>query len=405
MKTKKSKTSEKGKIIKVTKTEFENIVAGVASEAVKSEVKRLGLKKIDQKFAQYPASYIGKTEEQFAKMEKKERVAEFVKAVFHKDIVALTNMKALGGATGATGGFQVPEEFAAEINRIAEDVGLIRRFARHLPMNSDTLNIPRLSASVSVTFPGENVAGTESEPTWENVQLLAKTAVGLTVTSNELLADANISIVDLLAELFGEALATTEDLQGLVGTGSPFTGVLGDADVQVVDMSSGNTGFNDFTADDLRDMITKIKATKLAGASFTMHREIWGIVQKLKDLDNNYIASTATPILGPNNSLSAGGVLTGAQPAGTIWGYPVWLSDQMPGLAADAVSTKFIAFGNYNNIWFGDRAMMSMSISDSATVGSENTFEQNQSAVRVTERIAIAIGLPEAFSVLVTAAS
>ncbi len=393
------------KIIKFTKSEFENIVAGVASEAVKAEAKRLGLTKIDRKIGNFDPSYIGKSAEEFAKMEKKERVAEFVKAVFRKDMTALGNMKALGESTGSTGGFQVPEEFAAEINRIAEDVGLIRRFARHLPMGSDTLNVPRLSSSVSVTFPGENVAGSESEPVWENVQLLAKTAVGLTVTSNELLADANISIVDLLAELFGEALATTEDLQGLVGTGSPFTGVLGDAGVQVVTMGTGDVDFTDLDADDLRDMITKIKATKLAGASFTMHREIWGAVQKLKDLDNNFIASTATPILGPNNALGAGGVLSGAQPAGTIWGYPVWLSDQMPDLAATAVSTKFVAFGNYNNIWFGDRSMMTMSISDSATVGTENTFEQNQSAVRVTERIAIAVGLPAAFSVLRTAAS
>ncbi|KKN04487.1 hypothetical protein LCGC14_1097010 [marine sediment metagenome] len=401
-KTKKAKTS---KILRVSKTEFENIIAGVTSEAVKNEVKRLGLKKIDQKFGQFPASYIGKSEEDFAKMEKKQRVAEFVKAVFRKDMGALKAMKALAEGAGATGGFQVPEEFAAEINRIAEDVGLIRRFARHLPMGSDTLNVPRLASSVSVTFPGENVAGVESEPVWENVQLLAKTAVGLTVTSNELLADANISIVDLLAELFGEALASTEDLQGLVGTGSPFTGILGDAGVSVVTMGTGDVNFIDVDADDLRDMITQVPATKLAGASFTMHREIWGTVQKLKDADGNYIASTATPILGPNNALGAGGVVSGLQPAGTIWGYPVWLSDQMPAIAASAVSTKFISFGNYNNVWFGDRETMTLSISDSATVGTENTFEQNQSAVRVTERIAIAVGLPAAFSVLRTAAS
>lgn len=401
--------TKKVKILKVTKSEFENIVAGVAAKAIKAEAKRLGLDKIDQKFAQFSPSYVGKTAEQFEKMEKKERAAEFIKAVFRKDIQALTSMKALAEGAGATGGFQVPEEFAAEINRIAEDVGLVRAFARHLPMGSDVLNIPRLASSVSVTFPGENVAGVESEPVWEQVQLLAKTAVGLTVSSNEMLADANISIVDLLAELFAEALASTEDAQGLVGTGSPFTGILGDADVNVFDAggstTSGSIAFTDVTADDLRDMVTQVKAMVLTGSSFTMHREIWGVIQKLKDLDTNFIISTATPILGPNNSLGEGGVLSGNRPAGTIWGYPVWLSDQMPDLAASAVSTKFIIFGNYSHLWFGDRQMMTMSISDSATVGSENTFEQNQSAVRVTERIALAVGLPKAFSVLKTSAT
>ncbi|KKK78525.1 hypothetical protein LCGC14_2842710, partial [marine sediment metagenome] len=358
------------KIIKVTKKEFENIIAGVASQAVKDEAKRLGMDKIDRKFAQFPSHLIGKSQEELAKMEKKERAAEFIKAVFRKDMGSLANLKALGEGTGSTGGFQVPEEFAAEINRIAEDVGLVRAFARHIPMNSDTMNIPRLASSVTVTFPGENVAGVESDPVWENVQLLAKTAVGLTVSSNELLADANISIVDLLAELFAEALATTEDLQGLTGTGSPFTGIFGDADVNVVTMGTGDVDFVDVDADDLRDMITQIKATVLSGSSYTMHREIWATVQKLKGSDGQFIATVSNPVLNPNNALGEGGVVSGLRPAGTIWGYPVWLSDQLPDIAATAVSTKFIAFGNYRHLWFGDREDMTLGISDSATVGS-----------------------------------
>src|SRR3990172_4011932 len=177
--------------MKLTKTEFENLLVNIAGKALDAKIKELGLDTIDRKFARFPAAFVGKTEEELTKMERKERIATFVKAVATRDIVTLSNLKALGEGAGATGGFQVPEEFAAEINRIAEDFGLVRKLARKLPMGSDTLNMPRLGSSVSVYWPGENTAGTESEPVWQNVQLLAKTAVGLTVTSNELLQDAN----------------------------------------------------------------------------------------------------------------------------------------------------------------------------------------------------------------------
>lgn len=392
---------KKVKSIKLSKEKFEKLLTDVTKTALESKIKELGLDKIDRKFGMYPAGFSGKTEEELAKMDKKERVAQFIKAVYHKDMATLGSMKAIEEGTGSAGGFQVPEEFAAELNRIAEDFGLIRRLARRLPMGSDTLNVPRLASSVSVTFPGEGIAGTPSDPVWENVALIVKTAVGLTVASNELLADANISIVDMLTELFAEALAGTEDEQGLVGVGAPFTGVLGDAGVNVVDLGAGDIDFVDADLDDYRDMISKIKPLALGGAAYIMHREVWADVQKKKDNDAAYHLSAATPALITQGALAGaiGGVIVG-----TLWGYPVLLSEKMPAIADTAVSTKFVMFGNLSHFWFGDRQQISLSISDSATVGADSVFEQNQSAVRVTERLALAVGLPEAFAVLKTAA-
>ena len=383
------------KNLKLTKKEFENLITNVATSALTAKIKELGLDKVDRKFGMYPGDVTGKTEADLKAMDKSQRVAEFIKAVFVKDRALI---KALNEGTGSAGGFSVPEEFAAEINRIAEDFGLVRKFARRITMTSDTLNLPRLGSSVQVTFPGEGVAGTASQFVQQNVQLLAKTAVGLTVASNELLEDANVDIAQFLLELFAEELAGTEDEQGLVGTGSPFTGILGDAGVNVVDMASGNTNFSDVTLDDLRDMVSELKPLALNGAAYTMHRSVWGIVQKLKDADSAYHISAANPVLLPGDTGAAiGGVVVGA-----VWGYPVWLSEKMPSVTG--VSTKFISFGNYNKLWFGDRKQMTMKISEDATVGSDNVFEQNQSAVRVTERFAIAIGLPDGFVVVKTAA-
>ena len=72
----------------------------------------------------------------------------------------------------------------------------------------------------------------------------------------------------------------------------------------------------------------------------------------------------------------------------------------------DAVSTPFIVFGNMKKgMFFGDRQQTEMSMSEHATVSSENMFQENKVAVRFLERAGIVVGLPGAFSRLTTAAS
>lgn len=381
--------------IKFNKDEFEKLIVGVAKSALDEKVKELGLDK-----PRNPFSAVGvKTDEEIKALNQKEKTARFIKALYFKDMGALAQLKAQSEGVGSEGGFAVPEEWVADIARIAEDYGLVRKLARSVPMGSDTKNYPTLTTSVAVSFPGENTEGTDSDIVLANVQLLAKTAVGLTVLSNELLADANVNLVDYLTELYAEALAGEEDDQGLAGTGSPFTGILSAGGVNTVTAPVGQDTFAEaLDPDNLRDMISAVKSSVLPGSVFIMHRSVWGEVQKKKStLDGQYFVSVAQPVLNPNSANS--GSLTAV---GTIWGYPVYLSDKMPAMSASAASTKFVIFGNMRNLWFGDRQMMTASISDSATIGGVNAFAANQSVLRVTERYAIAVGLPAGFAVLET---
>src|SRR3989344_1261918 len=292
--------------VQMTKDELEGLLAGVASSAIDARIKELGLDKIDRRFGMYPSGLVGKTDEDIAKMDKGARIAEFVKAVFRKDMASLASLKALNEGTGSAGGFVVPEEWAAEVNRIVDDFGLVPKLSRRYPMKYDTLRIPRLASSVSVSYPGEGAAGTASQPVFEEVTMLAKTLVGLTAMTNELLEDANVDVVNLLTELFAEAIAGEADKQGLTGTGSPFTGVLGDAGVTVVTAPTGDDTFAEAASpDNLRDLIANVKPWALQGASFIMHREVWGIVQKKKATGSGeYFISTANPVLLPNDARS-----------------------------------------------------------------------------------------------------
>lgn len=382
---------------------MDEVSAKAAGEAVAAKLKELGLDKPATKFlSTYKGSIVGKTEDEIAKMAVKEKMASFIKAVYHKDGQALGQFKAMTEGTGSAGGFVVPEEFAAEVFRIVEDFGLIPKLARKFPMNSDTLNVPRLSSSVSVYWPGEATAGTPAQPTFEQVVLQAKTLIGLTPMSNELLADANVSVIDLLTQLFAEAIAGELDNQGLNGVGTPFTGILSDAGVTVYTPATGNSTFAlCSTPDNARTLLSKIKPWALQGAAFVMHRTVWALFQTSKaSTSGNYFLSTFNPVMSGN---TVGGQGFPLAMAGTMWGYPVYLSDKMP--TTTAVSTKYVIFGNLGNIFMGNRQDLAVSISQDATVGSFNLFAANMSAVRVVTRVALAVGLPAAFAALATSAS
>lgn len=390
-------------VITMTKAELTDLMTQVSEKSAIDAVEKATaeLTKTANKFA-YKGSASELGADGLAKLEGKEKTAKFLKALYHKDANSIAMFKAMNETTGSAGGFVVPEEFASEVNRVIEDYGLIAKLARKFPMNTDTLNVPRLASSVTIYYPGEATAGTGSQPVFENVQLLAKTAIGLTPMSNELLADANVSVVDLLTDLFAEAIAGDLDSQGLVGSGSPFTGILSDAGVTVVQPANG-TGNSTFalatTPDNARDLIAGVKPWSLQGACFVMHRSVWAIMQKAKaSTSGEYFASTANPVV----------VNSGAQgfptaQAGTLWGYPVYLSDKMP--TSTAVSTKYIIFGNLKHVYVGMRQEIAVSVSSEGTVGGVSLFETNQSAVRVITRHAVAVGLPTAFAVLKTSAS
>lgn len=366
-------------------------------EKLEKRLEALGLKDIKK------LEFKGGENSEEARMVAKVKSLNFIKALTAKDGGA--SMKGLTEGTGSAGGYLVPQEFADEINRIELDYGLVRKFCYVKKMKNDVLNVPTLSTSVTVYWPGEATAGTASTPVLANVPLTAKTLVGITVYSNELLEDADISVVNELTDLFAEAFAGEEDKQGLVGTGSPFTGILSSSDVTVVTMGSGQDTFAELTLNDLRDLITNVKSSVLPTSAYIMHRSVWGIIQKLTD-NSVHVSAFQNPIVpfpSPSNSGGAGDGF-GLKPAGYLWGYPVYLNDQMP--STTAVSTKYVIFGSLKKgLYMGDRQQMTLKISEEGVVGGVSLLETNQAALRCTERVAIAVGLGAAFAVLKTAAS
>jgi HK97 family phage major capsid protein len=386
--------------MKLTKEEFAAMMKDAVTTAVKAEVEARGLENIDRKFV---SGMSGVSEKEIDAMDGKQKAALFFKSIMRNDVATLASLKAMTEGTGSQGGFLVPDEFEATVMRLVEDFGIIRKLSTVLPMGSDTLRVPRLATTVTVSFPGEATAATASDPVFAEAVLSAKTCIGITTMSNEFLADANVNVIDIIAQLFAEAIAGAEDTQGLVGTGSPFTGVLNNAGVTVLTPAAGNSTFTlCSTPDNFRDLIAQVKPWALQNAAFIMHRAIWSILQQKKaSTGGDYFVSVANPVVQGDNLVT--GSNFGLKVAGYIWGFPVYLSDKMPNTTA--VSTKYVIFGNLKNALLGDRSGIAVDISKDATVSTSNMFERNMSAVRVIRRFAFDVGLPAAFAVLATSAT
>lgn len=286
-----------------------------------------------------------------------------------------------GGAT--TGAPFVPEEFSQKVWAIIGQYGIINKFTRY-PMLSDTMNVPTITVNPTAYVVSEGSAITASDLTSANLQLATKKVAHLGAFSNEWLNDSypiETTIVPVIAD------AIAKKIESVVLSGSPtFTrGVLNGATVGVTAQSAATSGsFGNFVAKDFVDMIGALEAvdpTLSEGAMFIMNPLLYNQVRSLTGSNAQYIFVDA---------------IAGNPP--TILGYPVYRTLALP--STPGASKRVAAFGNPKYVLFGDRAGMTMTLGNEGTVGSDNLFEKDMSAIRTIVRLDGQLALTNSFSYL-----
>lgn len=313
-------------------------------------------------------------------------IAQYIKALKNNN---QTVIKDLSEGTDSAGGYLVPAPLSNKIYEVVKAQGVARREMTVVGMNSLTLDLSTLATKPTVYWVSESSQITGSDIAFGRKTLSAEKLAGITAMSNELIDDANIGIVDYVVEKFSEAFIEEEDKAFFnTCTATNVTGILQDSGTNVITMGSGNTSFADISYDDIVDVIYSLGAKQRKNAKFAFSKDILAHIMKLTDSQNNPIWSR--PIEG--------------QPA-RILGYPIVENDQMPTTSDDAVSTEFLAFGNFKKYLIGDRKQVTASILKEATVGSTNLAEKDASGVRIVERISGIAPNPTEFTTLQTAAS
>lgn len=186
--------------------------------------------------------------------------------------------RALGENSNSAGGALVPQEFAARVIRLVENYGTFAASpVEKVTMTRDTMIIPKRVTGTTAYFIGEGVAVNESQPSYANVQLVAKKLAVSTRMSSEVVEDSLISLADAIAAEFATSLAYQIDTCAWVGTGtSEYGGIYGIVNKlasgsytnSLQTAASGHVSFETLTLDDFLKCIGKLPMYARQGAQW-----------------------------------------------------------------------------------------------------------------------------------------
>jgi HK97 family phage major capsid protein len=283
------------------------------------------------------------------------------------------------------GGYLVPMQFESTIIKLVNEYGIFRQNSRIRTMTSDTLGIPRRTGGLTAYPAGEGSAGTQSTASWDWVNLVARKWMVLALMTSELSEDAIINVADDLMWEIGYAFAVAEDSSGFIGDGtSTYHGITGVSPALYAAAGSPTTTsaggvivgagnlVSELTLANHNSVVAVCPAYAKPGAKW--YCSSWyfdGVMSKLA-----YAAggNTKSDIMGGTSR--------------QFLGYPVETTESLP--TSDSNTQIACLFGSLSMATsFGDRRMVTMSFSDSATVGTTNSFESDCIAVKGTERFDI----------------
>ena len=245
-------------------------------------------------------------------------------------------LRALGAAAGASGGYLVPQTLQRQIERrMAEISPVLNLVTRLRTASGEVLRYPTVDDTANqAQIVSENTLLAEQDVTFGQVQIGAFTySTGVVRISLQLLQDSAFDLEEFLAEVFADRLGRA--LQDHVTNGDGTTqpeGILNAIPAsQVVQGATGQT--DSVTYDDLVSLIHAVDPAYRSSprAAFMMHDTTLAALRRLKD-------SSGRPLW--QDSLQAG------EPS-RLLGYRVIVNNDMPQMAANAKSIVFGDFSKY----------------------------------------------------------
>ena len=287
--------------------------------------------------------------------------------------------RAMNEAVNEKGGYLVPDEFGNDLIYLVEKYGVFRRNAKIVPMKSDARSDPRVTSDLTAEFVGESTTGTDQDPAFDRIELVAK-KIRITVPySSELDEDSSIVVGDQLADFAARAFAKKEDLCGFLGDAtSTYGGMVGVceklkgldtttiANIAGLKVGTGNA-YSELTLADFRGVVSLLPqyADTDAAAWFVSRSFYW----------NTMVGAM----------LAAGGVTAAEvedQRNQRFLGYRVEFSQVMP--KTEANSQVCAILGDlYMGASLGDRRSIRISISDQVR------FKEDDLVFKATERFDI----------------
>lgn len=329
------------------------------------------------------------------------RVKEIMSVVDDSRRVLQQEMRA-GQSTlsGPEGEFLLPKPFLAELFVFIEEYGYARRLYRNIPMTNKSLDFKDIPTKPVAYWVGEGARIDTTEMLLGEGGMTASKMGAVSFWTNELDEDAAIAWLPTFTELAAEAMAEKEDISAFRGDGSQstggFVGLLNLSGVTTKTLGSGSTSVQDITIDEIKETPYAVSKARRRGGAWLLPETTILSLAKKKDNEGNYILRM------PEND----------NQIARLAGYPIvdpeGVYDNLL-YESDGADTVFGAFGDFGRALFGQRRGMSVETSTDAVLQDSsgditaNMFQEDRTAIRMTERIAFGYPQPDAFVVLKTA--
>jgi HK97 family phage major capsid protein len=229
--------------------------------------------------------------------------------------------KALQQDLFSAGGSLVHEEYASELVPLLRNQSVVRRAgARTMPMGAG-IRFDRQASAATAYYGAENTAITPSEPSTEQFQLSEKKLTGLVPMSNDWIRNASISTEEFVRDDLVRVLGLKEDLAFLRGDGTQGS-PLGIR----FRLASANC-YTETCASEAAPTLAEVKK-ELAKARKTLKKANVPMVKPVWLVSPNFEAGLDS-VPGPGGD-GSNEIAYEYNTKGTVRGYPVFVSNQIP---------------------------------------------------------------------------
>jgi HK97 family phage major capsid protein len=266
----------------------------------------------------------------------------FVEKYLRKGLEAGVELKAVTGVSDAAGGYAVPEEIDATIDRLLTSVSPIRAIANVVKVGSAGYRKLVTSGGTASGWVSEVAGRPETDtPTFIEIAPPAGELYANPAASQAMLDDAAFDVEAWLASEIATEFARAEGAAFVAGSGvnqpkgflaqpasAQADGSRPFGTLQFVPSGASGAFVSGTPQDRLIDLVQALRPPYRQGAVFVMNSATASVIRKFKTADGAFLWQP--------------GLVTG-QPD-TLLGYPLVEAEDMPDIAADSLS---IAFGNF----------------------------------------------------------
>lgn len=285
-------------------------------------------------------------------------------------------LRALVENTGA-GGVVVPDDYqAAFFDRLAAESVMLRAGAQTIRTSRDVLKVPRINSDPTAAFVSEGGTISPSDPSYSEISATPVKIAALTVMSNELIADSNPGIVQMLEMQTARALALKFDVSCFEANETNFKGLKNTSGI-TLDSSLGTDGDQPENLDVIASAIATLATANANASAIFMHPRSWGTLIKLRELTSG----SNKPLLQESAGSGSQGVTR------AIYGVPVFLSSQL------SITETKGSNSDCSSIYVVDMSQIVPVFREDARIGidSSRLWNSDQSELRAIMRATLAV--------------